>query len=307
MALPTITGQRSGLFYVKQRGGLPVIQDTHVYTGNVFFVMVGGVDTAGHGLHPDDPFATIDFAIGQCTASQGDTIFVMPNHAEAISAAAGIDADVAGISIIGLGEGVNRPIITLDTLTTTDIDIDAAGITFKNLIFTANFADIAVCIDVNADDFTIEDCHFKATATNMNFLVEIQAGTANQSDRIRVHNCTALAIDASNTHFINFPAAEDECEVIGCRLIGDWGTMAIGGDGVITFCVITDNVIYNAASTSDAMVNLPATATGIVVRNLGAGAAVQANGFTATACVIAQNYYGVLSEDLSGILDPIGT
>jgi hypothetical protein len=306
-ALPTIVAQRSGLFYGKQRGSLPFIQDVHTRTGNVFFVMVGGTDTVGHGLHPDDPFNTIDFAVGQCTANQGDVIYVMPNHTETISAAAGIDLDVAGITVIGLGEGANRPTITMDTANTVDVDVDAAGITIKNLIFSANFADIVAAIDVNADDFTIENCHFQATATNMNFLICIKTGTANQSDRCKVHRCTTLMVDTSDTHFIDYPAAQDGCEVHGCHLIGNWGTMAIGGAGVITLCSIVDNIIYNAASDNDSCINLAATATGIVMRNMAGGAAAQANGFTAPDCAIAQNYYGVLDEDLSAILEPIAT
>jgi len=90
-------------------------------------------------------------------------------------------------------------------------------------------------------------------------------------------------------------------------LVGDWGTMAIGGAGVITNCLITGNLVANAANTVDSIVNLASTATGVVYNNHGAGAAAQANGITATACLISQNYYGVISEDLSAILDPIAT
>jgi len=43
------------------------------------------------------------------------------------------------------------------------------------------------------------------------------------------------------------------------------------------------------------------------MRNLCCGAAAQANGITATAMAICENYYGVISEDLSGILEPIAT
>ena len=66
-ALPTIVADRSALSFAKQRGAYAaVVQDHSVHTGNVFFVMTGGSDTAGFGLHPDRPFATVDFAIGQC-------------------------------------------------------------------------------------------------------------------------------------------------------------------------------------------------------------------------------------------------
>ena len=288
--------------------GVPVLGSGDIFTtGDVYFVSSGSGSDTNDGKDKDRAMATLDAAVGRCTASQGDYIIVMPNHAETISAAAGVDLDVAGITVVGLGEGVNRPTITFDTAASTDIDIDAAGVTIKNIVFSANYADIAVAIDVNADDFTIEDCHFQATATNMNFLVCIQDAAGGGSDRIKIHRCSSIMLDASDTHFVNFSGTGDGHEVWGCHLIGNWGTMAIGGAGVITLCSILDNVIYNAASDNDSCINLAATATGMVMRNLAGGAAAQANGFTAADCAIAQNFYGVLNEDLSAILEPIAT
>ena len=288
--------------------GVPIVgggSPSLLTTGKIYFVDDSGSDD-GEGTDPAAPLATWDAAFGKCTANQGDIIVLMPGHAEAISAAAGVDADVAGVRSVGLGVGVERPTITFDTIISVDIDIDAAGITFENIVFSANFADITAAIDVNANDFTMINCHFQATAVDMNFLICIQDHLTT-SDRIKILNCSSKLVDASDTHFINFAGVGDGHEVRGCTLIGDWGTMCIGGAGVITFCVITDNIIYNATTTVDACVNLAATATGIVMRNMGCGGAAQANGFTATACAIAENYYGVLSEDLSAILDPIVT
>jgi hypothetical protein len=114
-------------------------------------------------------------------------------------------------------------------------------------------------------------------------------------------------VDAANTHFVNFAGTGNGHRIVNNVLHGDFGTAAVGGAGVITNCYIADNIINNLAATNDSCINLPGTATGSVVRNLCAGGAAQANGITATACLIAGNYYGVLSEDLSAILDPIAT
>ena len=118
----TIVGSRSGLFWATVPGGLPIIQDVKYISGNVFFVdnsapAAQRADTAGYGKHPDKPFSTIDFAVGQCTATQGDAIFVLPGHSETLTAAAGIDLDVAGISVVGLGRGTARPTIAMSTST----------------------------------------------------------------------------------------------------------------------------------------------------------------------------------------------
>jgi hypothetical protein len=160
---------------------------------------------------------------------------------------------------------------------------------------------------VNADDFTLRGCKFLETATDMNAKIWVQDAAATASDRITIEDCYVLAPDAANTHFVNFAGTGDGHKIIGNTLIGDWGTMAIGGAGIVTNIVIADNIISNKATDNDACINLPATTTGIVVRNLCCGGAAQANGITATACAIAENYYGVVGEDLSAILEPIAT
>lgn len=288
-------------------GGAHVIANAAVTPGSVFFVHSGtGTDAAGYGQNPDAPFATVDYAVGQCTANKNDVIYVMPGHAETLSAAAGWDLDVAGISIIGLGNGSNRPRVTMGTTANVDIDIDAANITVQGIDFVADFADIAAAIDVNADYFTLRDCRF-FEQTDKNFKICVQDAAAGGSNFITIENCTAFCPDAANTHFVHFSGTGDGHRVVGNVLIGDWGTMAIGGAGVITNCFIANNHICNKATTNDSCINLAATATGIVHSNLCSGGAAQGNGITATGTGQNENYYGVISEDLQGILDPIAT
>lgn len=300
---------RSALFANVQSGGMFVVEDQSRSTGNRFFVdsgASGASDTAGAGKNPDVPFATIDYAVGQCTANNGDIIYVMPGHAETVSAAGGLDLDVAGISVVGLGSGTDQPTVTLDTIASADVDIDAANVTVENIHFIAGVADVVAAIDVNATDFTARGCRF-TEGTDLNFLICIQDAAAAASDRMTIENCHAICPDNANTHFVNFAGTGTGHIVRGNVLHGDWGTMAIGGAGVVTFCTCVDNVIYNEASDNDSCINFAATATGICMRNLCGGAAAQANGVTATAMAIAENYYGVISEDLSAILEPIAT
>jgi hypothetical protein len=299
----------SPLFAGYQAGGVFSVVDQSFTTGDVFFVSSTSANKAnatGAGRSPAAPFATIDYAVGQCTASNGDVIYVMPYHAETVSAAAGLDLDVAGITVIGIGEGAATPTVTLDTIITADVDVDAAGITVRNIHFKANFADITAAIDVNADDFTLDRCRFSETATDMNALIWVQDAAAGGSDRITIKGCHAIALDAANTHFVNFAGTGTGHVITDNVLIGDWGTMAIGGAGVITACLIRDNLIYNATTSNDACVKLADTATGIVAFNHAGGGAAQANGFKADACAKSQNFYGDLI-DASAILDPIAT
>ena len=301
---------KTELFVRKQSGGMFTVVNESLTTGNIFWVnsnSTTGANSVGYGQNPDAPFLTIDYAVGQCTANNGDVIYVMPKHAEVVSAAGGLDLDVAGITVRGLGRGASQPTVTLDTANTADVDIDAAGITVENINFVANFADIAAAIDVNAVDFTLLNCRMTAAAVNMNALVWVQDAAAAGSSRITIEGCYCQDRDAANTHFVNFAGTGDGHRIVGNVLHVDCGTATIGGAGVVTNCYIADNIINNAAADNDSCIKLAATATGSVVRNLAAGGAAQANGITATACLIAENYYGVLAEDLSAILEPIAT
>ena len=189
MTLPTIVSRRSGLFYGSQPGGLPFIQDVQTRTGNVFFVMTGGTDSAGYGLHPDAPFATVDFAIGQCKASQGDVIYVMPGYTETITAAAGWAVDVAGISIIGLGVGKTKPTITFGTATTTDINVTVDNILIKNFRFVNNIDSLVNFLDLDGEWFYGEDLDFVTSSTKeaLGFI-----NLATTKDNFVFRRCTAL-------------------------------------------------------------------------------------------------------------------
>jgi hypothetical protein len=224
-----------------------------------------------------------------------------------VIAAGGLDLDVIGITIRGLGRGTMQPTITLTTDAAADVDVDAAGVTVENMHFRAGVADIVAAIDVNADDFTLSNCRFSQTADDMNALIWVQDAAAAGSDRITIEGCYVVAYDAANTHFVNFAGTGTGHIIRDNILIGDWGTVAIGGAGVITYCAILNNRIYNAANVNDSCIHVADTATGMVMGNWAGGTAAQANGFGATACAIAENYYGDLGGDVSAILDPVAT
>lgn len=88
------------------------------------------------GYDPDGTlryFSTVDAAINECTADAGDMIYVMPGHTETISAASGITSDVAGVSIIGLGSGTERPTFTFSATASTWV-VSGASTTIKNIV-----------------------------------------------------------------------------------------------------------------------------------------------------------------------------
>ena len=297
---------KTALFVRYQSGGIYLIDDIKNHPGDVFFVdstNTAAVDNTGAGKNPDLPFATIDYAVSQCTGGACDVIYVLPNHTENLAAAGALVLDVLGIKIQGLGKGASQPVVSHDAAA-SDVDIDGNGVWVDNINFVANFADVAVMIDVNADDFTISNCRFTQAAVDLNGVICIQDAAGVGSDRIHVSNCHAIMYDAVNTHFINYGGTGDGHIVRDCTLLGDWGTMCIGGAGVVTNAVVLNNAISNAANDNDSCINFAATATGICAKNLACGAAAQANGIATGDLAAGENYYGVVGEDLSAILEP---
>ena len=150
---------RTTLEVRQQPGGLfSIVDPARTSTGSIFWVhSVTGSDAAGYGSGPDTPVATIDYAIGLCTASKGDVIYAMPGHNEGLGDAQ-IAVDVIGISIVGLGSGSLRPRIDFDHANAS-IDVSAVGCTIKNITLLPSVTDVLIAVDVMAaaTDVTIED------------------------------------------------------------------------------------------------------------------------------------------------------
>ncbi len=193
------TGQyvRTALFSYKQPGGVLTIADLAEHPGNIFFVDSGNTaasDAAGYGLNPDRPFATLDYAIGNCTASNGDVIYIMPGHAENITTATAINCDVAGITIIGLGQGNLIPTFTA-TAAAGALTIAAANVTLKNVRFLAGFATgvtQAIAIAAAGDGCTLDGVQFRDSTSNLEYLTHINVATTVTDLTIR--NCSFIGL-----------------------------------------------------------------------------------------------------------------
>lgn len=141
------------------------------------------------------PFATLDYAIGRCTAGRGDIIFVKPGHAESISSAGAIACDIAGVAVIGLGIGTSRPTFTFDTAATARIAVSAANVSFQNILFVNNFADVATnFLLTTAQGFTVDSCEFRDTSSILNALTVITTTVAVVADDITFTNNKVLSL-----------------------------------------------------------------------------------------------------------------
>lgn len=260
--------------------GIPV---TQMHPGQVFWVgnnataltgERGASDSANAGTFLA-PFATIDFAIGRCAANRGDIILVRPNHTLTISAAAGITCDVAGVAIIGLGAGSLKPTITFGTATTADINVTAANVSFSNIRFVSNIANLAAPLDIDAAHCSFDNCEFMAAlaATGMNIAVITDANATGLS----ITNCTfnmessvlGVAVTDVPTEAIRLVGA-DNTVINDNYIVGSFSTSAINGITTASEAIqINRNFIHNVNTSAAAGgIDLVAGCTGHTSMNM---------------------------------------
>lgn len=107
------------------------------------------------------PFSTLDYAIGQCKANRGDVIYIMPGYTQSMTAADAVDVDVAGVRIIGLGQGTKRAKFTYDN-SAGEFVLGADNVSIENLWFVPSVTSITHAVDVETlcDDVQILNCRF---------------------------------------------------------------------------------------------------------------------------------------------------
>ncbi len=220
-------GSSSPLFVTKVAGGLSSVVNMSLYPGKVLWVDSGettdGSDTAGFGTNPDSPYVTLDFGVGQCTASQGDHIFVLPGHAETIATAAALDIDVAGITIRGIGHGDARPTFSFsDTGATAEFNAD--DMLIENLlVIGTKTGGVTKPFDVKtgADDLTLKDIGFRETANTLELLevINIEA-TIN---RVTIDGANFKGVIGGDAlACIKTEGAIVDLIIENCRANGDW-------------------------------------------------------------------------------------
>lgn len=147
----------------------------------------------------DMPFATIDFAIGKCTADAGDVIVVMSGHAETLTAAGSITCDVAGITIVGEGQGADRPTLTFGTATTASVLITAANTTISNIIGVSGVNLLVNPFHVQAAGCTL-DIQWQDPSSSLQAVRTVLTTAA--ADKLRV-NLKTIGITSGGTSPVN--------------------------------------------------------------------------------------------------------
>ncbi len=310
--------------------GVPLVQ---AHPGRVFWVGNSTVLGDGQGVAGSNgnkgtfqsPYATIAYAISQAVASRGDIIFVKPGHAEAVSAAGGLILSTAGIAIVGLGTGALRPTITLDTANTATITVTANNVTVTNILFKANFLNIATCFDIAnaqvATDFCVEGCEFRDNSVILNFVACVKVGTtANIADGLTLKNnrvnAAILTTVPANQTFLVLASIIDRLDVsnnvvIYPKLLNDTATLVAGGANNMTNTMIVGNRSFrpSTSTTGGNLISSSSTAcSGLVADNYDAHLDATTGLMIATGTKFAffNNYSMVTgAADKSALINPV--
>lgn len=267
-----MTTTKSMLYHM---GGVPVLGgDMPFTTGSVFFVHRTGSD-GYDGKTKDYPFATLDFALSQCTANAGDVIILMPGHYETITGAGGITVDIAGVSIIGMGHYGLEPYFLMDGATTVTCLITAANVMLKNITFKAGHADIAIWGHISGKGVIIDSCRFIENVATENWVDVIHAGTAdNDYDGLVINNCEFIMDDAACVTAIDLLKDSADVQITNNRITGDFDASPFApiysaSTEIHKNILVENNMIHNAHD-GDAAVGISianTSSTGWIVRN----------------------------------------
>jgi len=272
---------KTALFVRKQSGGVFTVANESLSTGEILFVHSGtGVNAVNGGRNPDAPFATLDYAIGRCTASKGDTIYVMPGHAETIAATDGFDADVAGIRIIGLGWGALRPTFTF-TATDSQVNIGAHNVTIENLRFVAGVSAVVAGVQVEGvTDTVFKNCEwYWGDTTGFDFVIglELEAG----AHRAVVENCRFLQEPAvaGAAVAVKLTGACHNVRIIDNEFMGDCSTACINGITTLSQGLMVQRNTFHNTDAAEPAVEMLTGTTGVYSdnRGLASGATIAAN------------------------------
>ena len=242
-----------------------------VVTGNRYYVDSGAVNASDGnlGLRPEQPFATLNGANNAVTANNGDHIYLMPGHAETISADAatdpGPDMTVAGVTVVGLGVGSDRPSFTFDN-TAADFKMNAANGKIHNILFIAGVASQVMGVEVSGDDCEVSHCEFRNDGSN-EMLIAVNIGVAsNDSDRFYIHDCRFISDTAGSTSAISMTALQAGVRIEDNHVRGDYSDACIQSAVIHTDCVVKRNFLQNDNNTAHA-IQFSTTSTGWISDN----------------------------------------
>lgn len=210
--------------YSKYASGQLIVYPGNTGPGEEYFVDSTNGSASNSGKDWENAMLTIDQGINKCTASNGDTVYVAPFHAENLGADSAIDINLAGVQVIGIRRGREMPTLTC-TAAAGDCKLAAANTSIRNLRFLGwTGGAITGCIEVSAADCSIIDCEYRdVTDQAVDVII-----TTNAAKRLLIDGFRTLGDLAAgcNSH-IAIVGAVDGVEIKNVWLQGNFAVGAI--------------------------------------------------------------------------------
>ncbi len=228
---------------------------------NVFWVdSVTGHDYTNKGTFTR-PFATLAYALTQCTANQGDIIYLAAGHAETISSATSHNITIDGITVIFLGEGTDRATLTMSASTLATFTITGDNVTLINPCFICNIDALAVGIIVlgthcNIYNLDWYDSASKATTVVIDFN---DAATNSSINGFIYHESTGGTQKNSPIFFTACPSLTFS----NVKMVGDFFVSGIRNTGAADNLQLENIFIKNTNVSPKPGISLHASTSGM--------------------------------------------
>ena len=202
---------------------------------------------------------SLDSAMSKCRDNRGDTIIMLPGHVDTLATAASVANMKAGVTVMGVGNGDERPAINW-TAAASAVALAKANVRIENCIL--NFAKtaattVAAPIQVTAAAFILSKCRLIFSGAGGTQLctvgIEYKAG----SDRSQVLDCEieGAADGAVTDHFL-VSAAIDRFRFR--RNLGSSGPA--GANGILRFSAAATNIIVDENTIENTLAGASSTA-----------------------------------------------
>jgi len=268
---------------------LPLLQS---FGGNLYWIDSG----AGGGERGtfNHPVLSINNAMDLVTASNGDILVMKQGHAETITAATSAVMDVAGVALVGLGNGSLTPTLTYTTAAAATLSITAANCLVNNVRLVSDLENTAITkgitLGASADGCILSNIHSRESADTDVFTTVISV-TADCDDII-IENCRHYGAAGAAQEWLELLGGSDRSIIRGNLVYGDFSVDVLTATAALSsYLTIQDNNFANIDTSAGKGVECHASTTGWLQRNRFYGAKNGVDGFTADGMYIDDNQY----------------
>lgn len=241
-----------------------------------FFIVCASTDTNfneisamyGNGYPDGTPivFPSITLALAKTIADRGDCILVANNHDETITTAGGITVATNGVTLVGLGNGVDRPTITFTTAVAASFNITGSEVVIRNFQFINAIDAQTAMINVTGTDVAFQNCEIDTNSGTTGAILGILTGAT--SDRFSVQNSRFLG-PATNTGTTTTAQIQYE-SAVDIQLLNNYHTgkmtqAVLNVTGTVLRGLIQANTFVIATGTK--AISVAAASTPMIVNN----------------------------------------